>query len=58
MADLLKYASEKGYHIMLNQVRKDNLASMRLHEKLGFESDGYSYRNQKNKEVFLYLKLL
>lgn len=58
MAELLKYASEKGYHIMLNQVRKDNLPSMRLHEKLGFESDGYTYRNQKNKEVFLYLKLL
>ena len=29
-----------------------------VHEKLGFESDGYVYRTQKNNEVFLYLKLL
>ena len=55
---LLQYASEKGYRVMLNQVRKDNSASIRLHEKLGFETDGYVYRNQRNHEVVLYLKLL
>ena len=55
---LLQYAAEKGYRIILDQVRKDNPASIRVHEKLGFESDGYIYRNQKNKEVLLYLKLL
>ena len=58
VAALLKYAAEKGYRIILDQVHKDNTASIRLHEKLGFESDGYIYRNQKNKEVLLYLKLL
>lgn len=28
------------------------------HEKLGFESDKYIYRNRKNKEIMLYIKLL
>lgn len=58
MVALLKYAREKGYRILLDQVRKDNLASIRLHEKLGFESDGYVYLNRKNNEVLLYVKLL
>lgn len=58
MADLLGYVSDRGYRIILDQVRKDNQASIRLHEKLGFESDGYVYWNQKNREVLLYLKLL
>lgn len=55
---LMQYASEKHYQIMLDQVRNDNIASIRLHEKLGFESDGYVYRNQRGQEVVLYLKLL
>jgi len=55
---LLQYAAEKHYRIIFDQVRKDNTASIRLHEKLGFESDGYVYRNQRDQEVVLYLKLL
>ena len=55
---LMQYASEKGYRIILDQVCKDNIASIRLHEKLGFESDGYVYRNQRDQEVVLYLKLI
>ena len=53
---LIQYAAGKHYRIILDQVRKDNAASIRLHEKLGFESDGYVYRNQRNQEVVLYLK--
>ncbi len=53
---LMQYAAEKGYRIVQDQVRRDNAASIRLHEKLGFESDGYVYRNQRNQEVVLYLK--
>ena len=53
---LMRYASEKHYRIILDQVRKDNTASIRLHEKLGFESDGYVYRNQRDQEIVLYLK--
>ncbi len=58
MHALLEYASGKGYRLILNQVLKDNQASIKLHERLGFESDGYVYRNQKNKEILLYTKLL
>ena len=53
---LMRYASEAGYRIILDQVRKDNAASIRLHEKLGFQSDGYFYGNQRGHEVVLYLK--
>ena len=55
---LIQHASGNGYRIILDQVRKDNTASIRLHEKLGFESDGYVYRNRKDHEVVLYLKVL
>lgn len=55
---LMQYAFEKGYRIILDQIRKDNTASIRLHERLGFESDGYVYRNQRDQEVVLYLKPL
>ena len=58
MNALLDFASEKGYRLILDQVLKDNQASIKLHDKLGFESDGYVYRNQKNKEIVLYMKLL
>ncbi len=58
VAQVMRHASEKGYHIILDQVRKDNQASIRLHEKLGFESDGYVYRNRRDHEVVLYLKFL
>ena len=53
---LMRYASEKRFRIILDQVRRDNTASIRLHEKLGFESDGYIYRNQRGQETVLYLK--
>lgn len=53
---LMRYASEKRFRIILDQVRRDNTASIRLHEKLGFESDGYVYRNQRGLETVLYLK--
>ena len=53
---LMQYASRKRYRIILDQVRRDNTASIRLHEKLGFESDGYVYRNQRGQETVLYLK--
>ena len=55
---LLKYAMEKGYRIIQQQIRTDNAASLSLHEKLGFETDGYVYVNQKGHDVLLYLKVL
>lgn len=54
----LARAAELGFRIAQTQVRTDNEASRRLHEKLGFESDGYVYRNAKGRDVVLYLKAL
>ncbi|MBO4676121.1 MAG: GNAT family N-acetyltransferase [Oscillospiraceae bacterium] len=55
---LLDRAKQLGYRIIQNQVGTDNTASIRLNEKLGFESDRYEYRNQKDHPVFLFLKAL
>ena len=56
VAALIKYASTKGYKLVMDQVRADNDASIKLHEKLGFETDGYIYKNQKNHDVVIYIK--
>ncbi|MBE7005128.1 MAG: GNAT family N-acetyltransferase [Ruminococcaceae bacterium] len=58
VAALLDHARGKGYRIAQDQVRADNAASIRLHEKLSFESDGYVYRNQKDQKVLLWWKPL
>ena len=55
---LLKYAMKKGYRIIQQQIRTDNAANLSLHEKLGFETDGYVYVNQKGHDILLYLKVL
>ena len=51
-------AKSKGYKLFLQQIRVDNVASIALHNSLGFESDGYIYRNKKGSEVLIYLKIL
>lgn len=58
MPHLLEAAKQAGYRAVLDQVRTDNTASIRLHEAFGFETDGYAYRNKHDREVVLYLKLL
>ena len=52
---LIEFAAKKDFKIILQQVQTDNLASIRLHEKLGFETDGYVYENQKGHKVLIYL---
>jgi RimJ/RimL family protein N-acetyltransferase len=52
---LIEFAAQKGFKIILQQVRNDNNASIRLHEKLGFETDGHVYENQKGHKVLIYL---
>lgn len=51
-------AKSKGYKIVSQQIRVDNVASIALHQQLGFETDGYVYRNRKGNEVLIYLKTL
>lgn len=51
-------AKSKGYKVVMQQVRTDNVASIALHNSLGFETDGYVYRNKKGNEVLIYIKAL
>ena len=52
----LEIARSNGYKIVFQQIRADNTASIRLHEKLGFETDGIIYKNRKQNDVYIYLK--
>ena len=54
----IQIAKEKGYKIVLQQIRKNNEASIALHRSIGFESNEYAYVNKKGNEVFVYLKAL
>lgn len=58
MKKALDLCKEKGYKIVYQQVRADNLASINLHRKAGFESDQYIYKNQKGHDVILFFKAL
>lgn len=58
MTVAMDIAKEKGYRIVMQQVRTDNVASIALHQRLGFETDGYVYQNKKGNEVVIYIKAL
>ena len=51
----MNHARDLGYRIIQDQVRTDNQASIALHSSLGFETDGYVFKNAKNKDVILFL---
>ncbi len=55
--DALHIAKNKGYKIAVAQIRSDNVASIALHAKLGFEKE-CTYINNKGNEVHCYLKSL
>lgn len=51
-------AKNMGYKLVSQQIGRNNAASIALHEKLGFETDEYIYRNKKGNEVLIYIKPL
>ena len=51
-------AKNMGYKVVSQQIGRNNTASIALHEKLGFETDEYIYRNKKGNEVLIYIKPL
>ena len=51
-------AKNMGYKLVSQQIGRNNVASIALHNKLGFETDEYIYRNKKGNEVLIYLKAL
>ena len=54
----LDFAKEKGFKIVSQQIRVDNMASIALHTALGFETNGLTYISPKGSEVAFYLKSL
>lgn len=53
----LKYAKEKGYKVAVGNVNEDNIASQKLHEKLGFNLER-KYVNKNNRRMREYKKVL
>ena len=51
-------AKEKGYKIVSQQIRTNNIASIALHSSLGFETNGLTYTNAKGNQIAIYLKCL
>ena len=58
LQEAMSIAKEKAYSLVVQQVRTDNIASMALHQSLGFEREDSVYKNQKGHDVFLYLKII
>ena len=58
MKAAMDIARAKGYKIVCQQIRTNNNASIKLHTKLGFETDNYVFRNRNNNEIVLYIKSL
>ena len=58
MALAMEMAKNKGYKLVLQQIRVNNIASISLHKKLGFETDKYIYKNQKGNDVQIFVKIL
>lgn len=54
----MEVAKNKGYKLVSQQIRVNNTASIALHNKLGFETDGYTYKNKKDNDVHIFIKLL
>ncbi len=53
----LEYAKDRGYTIAVASVDENNIASIILHEKLGFELDR-NYFNRQGRNMRLYIKAL
>ena len=56
MEKAISIAQRQHYAIVLQQVRINNDASIKLHESLNFEKDIAIYKNEKGNDIYLYLK--
>lgn len=52
---ILKTAKEKGYKKAVAQIRTENTASIKLHEKMGYINQGKTINKHQN-EVFIFEK--
>ena len=44
LTQLIKLADMEGYHVMIGAIDGQNIASINLHEQLGFEKNGHLYQ--------------
>ncbi len=51
---MIEAAKGRGYQILQDLVRADNGASIALHEKLGFLTDGSVHTNAGGRQVLIY----
>lgn len=51
-------AKERGCHLISQQIRLDNVASIALHNSLGFQMVGTPFANPKGNKVCIYEKSL
>lgn len=58
MKAAIAIAKTKGYKVVSQQIRTNNIASLKLHAKLDFETDNYVYKNQRGNDVLIFLKAL
>ena len=58
MEKVISIAQRKQYAIVLQHVRINNEASIKLHESLNFEKDNSIYKNKKGNDIYLYLKCI
>ena len=58
MEKAIAIAQSQHYAIVLQQVRINNEASIKLHESLNFEKDNAIYKNKKGNDIYLYLKCI
>ena len=58
MIRAFQIAKEKGFKIVSQQIRTNNVASIALHRSLGFETSELIFTNAKGNQVSIYLKSL
>ena len=58
MEKVISIAQRKQYAIVLQHVRINNEASIKLHESLNFEKDNSIYKNKRGNDIYLYLKCI
>ena len=58
MRQAYDYAKEHGFLLAQAQIRTDNEASIRLHEKLGFLRSWEDLTNRRGNKVYMYSKIL
>ena len=58
MKAAMNIAKSKGYKNVLQQIRTNNMPSIKMHTNLGFETDEYIYKNKNQHDILIYIKIM